>query len=139
MNTPTRTQEFDVGVIVEWYDDNDIVLFAGSSQSRPAMDIWAEQVLADTRRKEGRIKHVIDLTANQTVITPYLRSKVKEVNNAYPNVTGFVAVIVRENLLTQAIRLFINREMMRGLPSMNARMFFNRDDALAWLREQNFD
>ncbi len=138
MNIPTRFQEFDHGFRVEWYE-GDIVLFEGSSQSRPAMDIWAEQVLKDTRLKEGRIKHIMDLSESETVITPYLRSKVKEVNDAYPDVTGFVAVIVRESLLTKAIRLFINREMMRGQPSMEAHIFFNRDDALAWLREQNLE
>lgn len=139
MNTPTRTEEFEHSVTVEWYED-DIVAFTNNDQlSRGAMDVWAQKVIEETTRSEGKVRHIMDLSHSGAVITPYLRSKVKEINEAYPDVTGYVAVVFKEGLITQAIRLFVNRELTKQQRGMKSHICFSRDEALLWLREQSFD
>lgn len=139
MTESSRTEELDTGIKIEWYDDDTIIVFSGMQQSRPIMDSLAQKVIEETSRTHSKIRHILDVSANMAVITPYLRSKVKEINQANPDVIGYVAIIVKETLMTQAIRLFINREMARQQPGIKLNIYFNREDALVWLRAQSFE
>lgn len=72
------------------------------------------------------------------MMTPYLRQKIKGVQDNYPEVVGRSAMIGQSSIFSQVLRLFANREMPLRSPKLQVRVVFSQEEAIEWLSEHEF-
>lgn len=106
MSDISHKEEFDNDVCLEWLDNNQIVIFSAPRPSRDTVDTWEEKVIEVTDQYRYTVRYIHDFSQSRVVLTPYAREKAKLVNDTHP-----------------------------GQPNITNRIFFNREDALAWLRK----
>jgi hypothetical protein len=78
-----------------------------------------------------------DLSSRDQGLTPYSRERVEDTYNAVrPGTRGAVAVVIRDGVINRLVSLlYFRRRKDRGM-KLDERLFTNRAEALAWLREQ---
>lgn len=135
MSEISRKEVFGHDVCLEWLDNDQIVIFSATRPSRDTVDTWAEKVIEITDQYRYKVRYIHDFSQSQVVLTPYAREKAKLVNDTHPDAKGYVAVILQRSILSQALRLFLNHDLLKRQPNITNRVFFNREDALDWLRQ----
>ncbi len=135
MSEIIRKEVFDNDVCLEWLDNDQIVIFSAPRPSRSTVDTWAEKVIEITDKYRHKVRYIHDFSQSRVVLTPYAREKAKIVNSTHPDAKGYVAVILQRTVLSSALSLFLKQDLLRRQPNIINRIFFNREDALAWLRK----
>jgi len=130
------------GARFTWLDDNRILMLDfGSVKSsveemdkaldglQKAMDSWPTD-------KPYLCLICADKLAT-TMWTPVSRQKSEVLMGKLPkHLHGRVAVVLKNNPIAFILRFFIERIANRRLRTIQNRVFFNRDEALEWLRER---
>ena len=65
-------------------------------------------------------------------LTPYLRAAIKDLSSYRPEQSGYIAAVLPKTFFAQLMTLLLPA-MNRG--NMQSRIFFTRQDALAWLQK----
>ncbi len=73
-----------------------------------------------------------DLSLPGAMLTPYMRTQTAEVNALREDVRGRVAMVMRRDTTANLLSMFAQ---LRENSQRPLRVWFNRVDALAWLRE----
>jgi hypothetical protein len=132
-----QAEALGAGINRTWLDNHTIAFFTAEAATRAAVDIWAEAVkgvMASTPPdRPWMMMH--DFTADRNGLTPYARARAQEVMAFRPEARGYAAIIMRNNVMGQAVSLFMRLAAMRR-SNVEARVFFRRDDALTWLRQK---
>lgn len=121
-------------VVVEWLDDGAIIIFKANEQTNEAIDVWAQAIMDIAVERPQDIAFIHDFSSISPTLTPYVRTRIQQVN-AEPN-KGYVAVILSESALSRVIQFFVNRELVHLQPDVEHRVFFDRDEAVAWMRSR---
>ena len=116
-------------------DDGRIKIFIVEKMTRSVVDAWIDA--CDTEMKtclaSGQpLRIVQDLSGPEVTQTPYSRARGQELTDAYPELGGRIAFVLPDTLANQRIRLFVLRQPHQY---RQRRVFFDRDEAIAWVRE----
>ncbi|MCI0708700.1 MAG: hypothetical protein L0154_00920 [Chloroflexi bacterium] len=122
-------------VSVEEIDDGDIIIFRLANQSRESIDAWTEEVIRYNERYQDKIAYIHDLTRPKLALTSYGRKRIKDMNANREN-RGHVGVVMPHGPIVAVARFFLNREIFAMQPNVEIRLFYEMDEALAWLRER---
>lgn len=123
------------GVSVEEIDDGNIVIFRVAKQSRQAIDTWTDEVILYNEKYRDRIAYVHDLTKPNLALTSYARKRIEDMNANKDN-RGHVAVVMPHGPVVAVARFFLNREIIGMQPHVETKLFYEIDEALAWVRER---
>lgn len=123
----------------EWLHNRHIVIYTVFDVSRTVVDVWAEAVI-DLMEKwpPDRAYLAIYDVSNIPSLTPYARKRAEDIARVAANlahIDGAYAVVLKRNFLSMIIRLFVLRDLPGQNPKFKRRVFFDRDEALAWLEE----
>ncbi len=104
------------------------------SVSRQAIDAWFAWISEIVRNWDPVIPYRVlyDLTDNAVSYTGYMRVQALKVNEMRPEVKGRIAIYMRRDANATIVSL-VGR--VRSKSPRPFRVFYNKDEALAWLRE----
>lgn len=132
---PTERNELVSGLYVERVDDGQIVIFTILKMVRTVVDAWIDACNEEMRicLEQGRNLSILqDLSDRHVTQTPYSRERGQDIVDAYPDLTGRIAFVLPDTPDNQRIRLFVQRQEHQY---RERKVFFSRDEGLAWLRE----
>lgn len=132
----TRVQ-LEIGIFRESYENEHLTIYTGVEATRATIDAWvADAILQFSLYQPGQTYAVLyDFSHPNAVLTPYARSRALEIARLVPkNTMNYAALVVRGGIIGQAYQLFVRGA--GNAPHLQTRAFFNRDDALKWLRER---
>lgn len=135
MTEQLRKEEFSHGVTVEWLDEDQIVVFSALRPARATIDTWAEKVIEITDIYRYKVRYIHDFSKRHFVLTPYGRETAKRVNDVHTDAKGYVAILLQPSVISNAIRFFLNHDLLKRQPDITSRVFFTREEALTWLRK----
>ena len=123
---------------IEKVHDGRIIIYTVTSIKREIIDAWAakmrEVMLAwDAQSTYLSLHDYSD--ANSFVTTPHLRQRSKENAALRPELNTRTAIVIPESLMAHVTRLFVQALPKTRHAERLRRIFFNREDALAWLEE----
>ncbi|HLA45744.1 MAG TPA: hypothetical protein VJZ27_20015, partial [Aggregatilineales bacterium] len=97
-----------------------------------ALANFAFKTLTDwDRTKSCRVLYYV--SSPLVKFTPYLRRRLTELDMSNTDLSGRVAWVVRDQVFSHAMRLFI---MVRAKKSQrDKKIFYTHEEAFAWLRE----
>jgi hypothetical protein len=132
-------EQYPFGITREWLDDNRIaVIKTEGNMARAAIDTWAEVVM-DTARNWSLDQPLFlmhDLSSRDQGLTPYSRQRADETYQAVrPGTKGYIAVVVREGVINRLVSLFYFRRRTEHGMNLDEKLFTQREEGLAWLRE----
>ncbi len=123
------------GVTCEWLDDRQIVVYTIATVARTAIDVLLERMKAVLRDWPTDRPYLALYTLGTSSPsqpggpTPYIRERFREVPQMRPEIEAHIAIISTRSFQGQLVRLYTQA---RGNA---ARIFFSREEGLAWLRE----
>lgn len=135
MSEPAHTtQTLPHGVQIT-HMDGEVVVFYLPNVKRETIDEWIDQVIAIGDERQDNIRFLHDLSDVGIMLTSYARRRVQDVFQAHPDAQGKVALLVSDGFFARVVKLFMDRDMTRAQPGVAQKLLFDRDAALAWLRE----
>ncbi len=126
------------GLTREWLFERQIVVYTLTSASRDAVDAWIDTGFATMKSWPADRPYLAihDVSSPNLTMTPYARQRAREIAKQLPPHLTRSAAIVRKDMFGQAIRLFIKLDMLRVHPTLERKVFFTREAAVAWLKEK---
>jgi hypothetical protein len=67
------------------------------------------------------------------IMTPYIRSKLKEFTDAYPDLAGKAAAVIPGTPMAHAVRMYM---MLEAKKYRQRRTFFTLEEAIEWLLQE---
>ena len=130
-----KTLELEGITVEQW--DNGITVYRVHDLRRSTVDAWFTYAAEadEIGYAAGRhVRSIYDLRKAGWP-TPYTISEaIRGANSTIPDIRESVAVLVRDNIGFQMVRITINRLTRKARQSI--RLFLHEDDALAWLEER---
>lgn len=137
-NKPRET--FNYGISLDWSDDNRIAIIATEgNMARAAVDTWAELTMRVARdwTPGQKLSALFDMTGPKQGYTPYAAKRTIDVYRATPpQVTGDVAIVMRNTVVVRLLILLIQREGRALEKRLNQRFFTDLNVAHDWLRSR---
>ena len=135
MTSPHNVEQLTPHLTRELVDNGRIVIFTITEMTRTTVDAWIEGCLAymrDCVTKEYPMLVLQDLSDPNVTQTPYSKERGAEATTAMPELSGRTAFVLPKTAAALRIQFFI-----RGQSNHHRQReaFFDRDSALAWLRE----
>lgn len=135
---PELIQELGHGISYEAYDGGKFhaVRTQGDS-SRPAVDIWCEQVyhLLRTNPPGEPLCVLYDLSHPKQTLTPYNRSRTSELAKQFPReLRAYTAALLSKSLLNQLVAIFITTLTVGS--NHKVRIFYDEAQAWEWLQDR---
>jgi hypothetical protein len=136
MDDKQDAQEFDLaeGIHIRVLDAGLVIVVECQTIQREAIDKlinWLKDRFSGWDAETPWLA-LYDLSLPGAMVTPYMRAKTAEVNQLRADVGGRVAMVVRRDTTGNLLNMFTQ---LRPQDQRPLRVWFNRDDALAWLRE----
>ncbi len=131
---PPEPKPIMPGLLVEWTDDGQIVIFVVRDLSRPVIDAWVTELQAalDANPAGQPFLSLYDLNFPRVTLTPYAKARIGKVLEDHQNLSGRTALVMPRNFLVALAQIFLRG----GKPgTRQRRIFHSREDGLAWLRE----
>jgi hypothetical protein len=133
-NMPATTrQEIASSVYFEEIDNQNILIITVETTNRASIESWANWITSRIHSWDEHKPYLVmyDLTHPKAVFTPHMRQASEKAFSSKQAVTGRIAVLMKKDIRAQFISIFV-----RMLPkrAREARIFFDREEALAWLR-----
>jgi hypothetical protein len=127
-------EQLGPGVTLERLAEGQIFVFTLSDVSRPTIDTWVAAVKNVTAGwPRHRPYFALNHFAGKNVsLSPYLRAAIKDLATYRPAQSGFIAAVLPRTFFAQLMTLLLPA-MNRG--NMISRIFFSREEALAWLEK----
>ena len=132
--SPSLIEELVPGLTFQWLFDHRAMALSAQHSSRDLVDAWANKIIDVARTwPTNRSLYILnDFSGKDCMVTPYNQQKNRELAKMFPQLKSVTALVVKQNLTMQLSRLFI-----RALPgNKNVYLCFNREEALAWLKQQ---
>jgi hypothetical protein len=134
--TPIRTEVISEALTVEYFDNHIFLFrFTYSKITRQIVDEWHSTVVnvTETNLNETEpTKTIYDIRQTQFSLTPYLRAKADDLITRNAHRMQWIGLVVERNLATQLLRFFL---MAFEKKNAKTRIFYNKEDALAWLQQ----
>lgn len=102
---------------------------------RESVDAWSKWTydrIANWQDNKKPYLVLYDMTYPNVSFTPYMRGKATETNDLRQDVKGKIALYLTRSTLATLMSLFAR---LRRSSSRQLRIFFNYDEAVAWLKE----
>jgi hypothetical protein len=136
-DTNYEAEELPNAVQRYWLHNRQIVIYSPGTVDRKAVDTWAIAVLEDIRNWGKAKRYFAIHDFSQITMTPYSKTKSEEVASQYPShLRGCYGLVVKNNALGLAIKVFTQRELRRYMPHLECGFFFNLPEALQWVHEE---
>lgn len=123
------------GLYVNHVDDGQILVCTIENLPRSVIDAWIEICDQDMQKCLAEKRPVLilqNLSNSRATQTPYSKERGEELTESYPELTGRIAFVMPDTSDNQRLKLFVQRQPHQY---RERRIFFNHDDAIAWLRE----
>lgn len=130
----TPIEKLSSGLWRQHFCDGQIVAFKIWDAHRATIDVWIEaclQAMYACARDGHRMRILQDLSARQFAQTPYSKTRGTELTEAFPELLGRTALLIRKGPDAQRIRLFILRDADPNTRQRQA--FVEPEEALQWL------
>ncbi len=131
----TQPEHLARGVMREVLDDGGIVVFTLIDLADETVDVWVEACLElmERCRDEGQPLRVLqDLARPGVVQTAYSRARGNTVTNAFPDLKGRIGYVMQPGITSQRVGRYVQGQEHHY---RERRIFYDRDEAIAWLRE----
>jgi hypothetical protein len=127
------------GLTMEWLDEGRILVLTLEYVTRTAVDTYVEackRLLKDPKIIENPVCVVQDISAHNVSLTPYFRKSLDEISDfiQHKHIHGYSAVVLRRGFMERIMRYFGNN-LQRKTPSFPSHYFFDRSEAIDWLRQ----
>jgi len=133
---PGSSTHLSEGILSETLDDGQLVVFTFLNLAISTVDSAMEALDALLRRcdEAGRpLRLLLDLSAPEPILTPYAREQGASLSRLRPRLRGRVALVAQEGSpIAHRLDRFLRSELYHY---RERSMFFQRDQALVWLRE----
>ena len=132
----TRTD----GVQSEWLDNrrdhNPIVVFTFHDFAPTTVDVWFAQCLSciNNATNNAPLIGLHDVSDAALVLTCFMVDRVRTLLKAHGQHPGRHAIIVSRSIMAQMINAVVKAHRR---PNTEIRVFFSRDEGLAWLYEDS--
>jgi hypothetical protein len=135
---PGRTIHINSGesfVKREWVYDGRIAVITCAMLTRHSVDEWIDltkETISNWPPNQP-FRLMQDGSDPRNMITPYLATRVNELNQLFPNLEGFLAVVVPHTIGGQMIKMFMNKIALHH--HVTTKAFVTRSDGLEWLSQ----
>jgi hypothetical protein len=135
--SPVSTSEVEQiapNLFREWAYDRRIVIYTVRDMSRGTIDAWSRLIL-DTIEAwpTGQpFLAVFDLNFPEASLTPYIRDRLGEVMDSQHDLNGRTALVMRKGFLVSLAQIYLRN---RKPGKRERRIFFSREEGLAWLAQ----
>ena len=137
--SPDETIELSPDVTLEWFFGHTIVAYTPRSASRRATDIMVDKALEIVRSQKADQPYFAMYDAsNILTLTPYARKRVQEITTTLGelNKKGATTVVLGNSVVSNIIRLYVERDLRRTRTNINRSVQQDRQKALQWLYEE---
>jgi hypothetical protein len=127
-------EELCSGLTFQWLFNRRAFALCAEHSSHKLVDVWAEKIIEITKTwpKDRTLFILNDFSGKNCAMTTYNQQKNRELFRMFPGYKTVNALVVRQNLTMQLIKLFI-----RAVPSDRPiNMYFTREEATSWLMKQ---
>src|SRR5687768_16262751 len=127
-------EELCLGLTFQWLFNRRAFALYAEHSSHKLVDVWAEKIIdITTSWPKSRTLFILnDFSGKNCTMTTYNQQKNRELFRMFPGYKTVNALVVRQNLTMQLIKLFI-----RAVPSDRPiNMYFTREEAMIWLKKQ---
>jgi len=122
------------GLQFESLHDDKIHIYTFLDTTRASWEAWYETVLGIVDANPDGVYRVLqDYTHHRNAFTPAARGTLVRLSKNHSQIKGYMAVVLQGTIFSPIAKYFINKEASRLFPNQEARIFYTRDDALAWL------
>lgn len=125
------------GLQQEWAVEGRAVILTVTDTSLDTLETWAqtcrELLLEWPAHQPLLLLH--DYSQVDVIISPYIRRTSEELMQIRPELPGKVAVVLTKTIVAQIAHAALNTLWKQGLKARQRRVFFDREDGLAWLLE----
>jgi hypothetical protein len=134
MMNPDDYHTLAEGIRYRLSDSDQILLFWIETTQQAAIDAWYGFLHQRLSQNAPDTPYLVlyDLTHAEVGLTTYMRKKAAEIHDLRPDVKGRIALVLRPTPTNALFRFFIATRQGVSRP---ARIFFDTNAALAWLRE----
>lgn len=125
------------GLIVEKHHNDQITVVTIETNSRQMVDMWYDETVRNIESAPTGTPFftLYDFTHKQAGFTNYGRQRIEEIIEKYPDITGYTAIILPNNILVRLFRYFVEPIIQRRQRHVVTRIFFEREVGLVWLVE----
>jgi len=127
-------EELCPGLTFQWLFNRQAFALYAEHSSHKLVDVWAEKIIEITKSwpKNRTLFILNDFSGKNCTMTTYNQQKNRELFRMFPGYKTINALVVRQNLTMQLIKLFI-----RAVPSDRPiHLSFTREEATRWLKQQ---
>src|SRR5687768_12055272 len=127
-------EELCSGLTFQWLFNRRAFALYAEHSSHKLVDVWAEKIIdITTSWPRNRTLFILnDFSGKNCTMTTYNQQKNRELFRMFPGYKTVNALVVRQNLTMQLIKLFI-----RAVPSERPiHLSFSREEATRWLKHQ---
>jgi len=83
---------------------------------------------------DGTHRFMQDFSNRRTAFTPATRGLAVEFSRKYGRISGYAAIVLQGTAFSRISKFFIEREVRRLYPNQEFRIFYDRDEGIAWLK-----
>ena len=134
---PSSVEEFAPGCTIEWLGEGQICAMTLRTTARASFEAWAKR--SSEIRQQWPADHpiflLLDVADPQYGLTPFARSRAMEISRVRPELKTYIAIITSKSFSGQIVQIFV-RSVGALFPKLNMRIFFDRQEALAWLQKE---
>ena len=134
MHSEIHAEQLTLGGVVEWLENNRIVLYRPQNSTQQALaELFdrAEQIVHDWPTDRPHLT-VLDLTVNEVRYTPYLRDRGRRLGIMRPEIQMATALLAPRTFMAQILDMTVRLASSSRRPLM---MHFSRESAIAWLKK----
>jgi hypothetical protein len=131
---PIEDQMISEGLQVESLHDQQIRLYTFHDTRRDTWEAWyAFAAKIVDSEPDATHRYMQDFSNRQTAFTPATRGLAVAFSKKYGHISGYGAIVLQGTAFSRISRFFIEREVRKLYRNQEIRIFYNREEALAWL------
>lgn len=128
----TKIEEVLPGLTREELHQGHIIAYSVLQSTREVVSAWYERCLHDIETWDPARPLLLLQDMSRVILTPFARTKAGELAKVRDDLSGRTGVVIAASTMGHLTRLFVDRTLQQ---TRQRRVFFSREDALAWLEE----
>jgi hypothetical protein len=118
---------------IGWLADKKIMVVIANNSKRATIDAWATRSteIRSTWPAEQPVFVLLDLTSDESMLTPYLRARSQQVLDSRPEIKTYLAMYVNRSLMANMLAPMLRRS---DTAKTQMRMVFDYHSAIDWFK-----
>jgi hypothetical protein len=121
------------GCRIGWLANKKIMVVITTNSKRATIDAWATRSteIRSTWPADQAVYVLLDLTSDESMLTPYLRTRSQQVLDSRPEITTYLAMYVNRSLMANMLAPMLRRS---DTAKTQMRMVFDYHSAIDWFK-----